>query len=210
MSSSYRPAYDVNSKYADRGEKEYKRFIKRQIDCETDHRKKFERENEIWGKDSMRGQCLALANYDADSGMFSTMIHNANGIQGNHKSLKELCAELAIKDKATYERYLDYITSPIKPSRWKEKFYRYIHLRDKDNALKYHNKLWEHQSAEMENIREAPEKYGIYIDNTINGTEATTGTGEGGYLAYCKEMKRSYDNRIDHLKFLDARKAKWD
>lgn len=205
--TEYRPAYNVSSKHAKKYEKEYKKFIKKQIDDETKFRVPFEKMDEIWGRKSMRGGCLAMANYDPTG--LNVMITNANGIKGYHTTLAELCAKEGVKDKATYDKFEDMFHSPIAPSRWKEKFYRYISNRDKANAIKYHDKLTAFGAKTMDEISEDSSRCGVYVDNTINDEEDTYASGDKGYMDFCAEMKRAYDNRTQHIKFIDDRIGRW-
>tara|TARA_R110002073_G_scaffold3405_7_gene22809 strand:- start:277 stop:906 length:630 start_codon:yes stop_codon:yes gene_type:complete len=205
--TDYKPAYAVNSKHAKSYEKTYKKFIKKQIDDETKFRVPFERMNDLWGRKSLRGQCLEMANYDPTG--LNVMISNANGIQGNHKYLKDLCEEEGVKDKASYDKFEDMFHSPIAPSRWKEKFYRYISNRDKVNAIKYHEKLSAFGVKTMDAISEDSSRCGVYVDNTINDEEDTYASGDKGYMDFCAEMKRAYENRSQHIKFIDDRISRW-
>ena len=211
MSSNYQPAYPINSPSAKKYEKAYRKSLKKVITEEGTFRFRFEAELETWGRDTPRGQTLYCFSYDIDK-TENCFITNANGIMGNHVTLKELCLAKGITNKEDYDCFIKNITQPIKPSRWKEKFYRYIHLRDMDNAVKYHEKVTAYATETMEEYSEKTSEWGSAVDNSVNGDGHlnTVKTGEQGYLEFCNEMKKGFENRIDHLKFLSARISRWD
>jgi len=174
------------------------------LDCitkETEHREALQVPVDIW-----ENRQKILRTLGEETGL-DVVIANANGIQGNNKTLREVISgHLCSGGEPEEGKWADRIDivlkgfkAGIKYSRHKEKFYRYIYRGEKDNAQKYHDKLAEAEIVMIEDSRETHLQggnVGYIINNAVNGNDDPTQmSGEDGFRRYCSEMMKAHKNR---------------
>jgi len=170
------------------------------ITHESEHREALQHPIEVWDYRK------AIIEKLGEHGM-NAIITNANGKKGNHVKMSEILKEKF--GEGTPEQYVEHIDILLKAfkegtrySRWKEKFYRYIYRKEKDNAQKYHDKLAEDEIRMIEESREihaSGGNVGYAINHAINGGEHETFSREEGFRKYCAEMKKAHKTRQNLL-----------
>ena len=116
--------------------------LKRQIAREEDYRKPFEKDKDKWD--------FRLAMLDSGA---TTMIHNADGIEGNHKSVDDLIEEYG--GRRNVDSMITSWIETIKRSKYKEKFWRYAYNKDIPNTEKYSRKWTALDSTNFEEMEES-------------------------------------------------------
>jgi|TARA_R110002033_G_scaffold154852_1_gene191182 hypothetical protein len=103
------------------------------------------------------------------------------------------------------ERIIDDLQRAIKMSKQKEKFYRYVFLRDIENATKYHTKLSETWFKTLEDVMEHDLKggtTGIHISQARIGEQSDYAQQSEAVRLFADEMKMSNEHREHCLEVL--------
>ena len=116
--------------------------LKRQIAREEEYRKPFEKDKDKWD--------FRLAMLDSGA---TTMIHNADGIEGNHKSVDDLIEEYG--GRRNVDSMITSWIETIKRSKYKEKFWRYAYNKDIPNVEKYSRKWTDFDARNFEEMEES-------------------------------------------------------
>ena len=119
----------------------------------------------------------------------STMIMNADGIDGNHKSVDTLIADFG--GIRVVDKLIETYTRTIRRSRYKEKFFRYAYNKDIVNAEKYSAKWTAEDTANFEDIEETlDDDGGVAVVSITGGEVDETGKQSQGVILMGKERKR--------------------
>ena len=112
-----------------------------------------------------------------------------------------------VGEKLSHKELLGHVSGLIQMNtitKWSQKFYTYIHNKDKTKALKYHDKLnekWLEQNEKLaEQDRDPKRKIELEIA-THNGVDVVS--GDEAYRQHSKEMKKKYDDRVLMLSYLN-------
>ena len=118
----------------------------------------------------------------------------------NYNGTKETCNSLIATGATTkrYETRMAEFKTAITMSKWKEKFYRYIYLGDKENAKKYDKKLAEGWTSKLDEFMEVDldgGKVGFVLNNTVNGKETKVAEKSEAIRLMGKSMTKAYEER---------------
>ncbi len=118
----------------------------------------------------------------------------------NYNGTKETCNSLIATGATTekYEKRIGEYKTAISMSKWKEKFYRYIYLGDKENAMKYDKKLAEGWSSKLDEFMEEDldgGKVGFVINQDVNGKETEVAESSEAIRLMGKSMTKAYEKR---------------
>lgn len=170
------------------------------ITHEGEHREALKQPIDIW--EYRKSIIEKLGEHAMDA-----IITNAGGKKGNHVKMGEMLKEKF--GEGTPEEYVERIDVILKAfnegvrySRWKEKFYRYVYRKEKDNAQKYHEKMAEDEIRMIEESRQIHAdggNVGYAVNHAVNGGGHETFSREEGFRKYCAEMKKAHKTRQDLL-----------
>ncbi len=160
------------------------------VENEKQFREPIERQVSIW-----EPRYTALEKFGWDKAE-SIMITNANGETGSHKKLSQLLKEFNFTNFKSLKIRIDRWKKCIQTSKWKQKFYTYAFNGDKENCIKYNEKLDKRAEEDMEDMNENNDTTNVFIDNSlIKDKEHFIGKREGGYKEMCDVMATEYKIR---------------
>ena len=118
----------------------------------------------------------------------------------NYNGTKETCNSLLATGATTeqFETRMAEFKTAISMSKWKEKFYRYIYLGDKENAKKYDKKLEECWSSKLDEFMETDldgGKVGLVLNHTVNGGETEVAEKSEAIRIMGNSMTKAYKER---------------
>jgi len=118
----------------------------------------------------------------------------------NYNGTKETCKSLIATGATTekYETRMAEFKTAISMSKWKEKFYRYIYLGDKEKAMKYDKKLEECWSSKLDEFMEMDlegGKVGLVVNQDVNGKETEVAEKSEAIRLMGKSMTKAYKER---------------
>ena len=173
------------------------------ITHESEHREALQQPIDVW---EYRKSIIEKL---GEHGM-NALVTNAGGVQGKHVKMSELLSQqFGERPPEEYVEQIDILLEGFKQgirySRWKEKFYRYVYRKEKDNAQKYHDKMAEDEIRMIEESRQVHAdggNVGYSINNAVNGGGFETFSREEGFRKYCAQLKKAHETRQSVLRCL--------